>query len=76
MPVFTVEEAMRRSRGVKKIPGANDDERYNAPAGARTLFSRILPNGKKVPVADVYSPQYRRPAPLGPQPPTYSPFDP
>lgn len=75
-PLCTVEEAMRRSRGVKKLPGANDDERYIAPAGARTLFSRILPNGKKVPVADVYSPQYGQLAPLGPQPPMYSPFGP
>lgn len=76
MPVCTMEEAARRSRGVKKIPGGTDDERYNAPAGARTLFSRVLPNGKRVPVADVDSPRYRRPAPLGPQPPTHSPFDP
>ncbi|EIM89197.1 uncharacterized protein STEHIDRAFT_154877 [Stereum hirsutum FP-91666 SS1] len=52
VPVGTVEDAMRLSRGVKKIPGANDDERYQAPEGARVLFSRILPNGKREPVAD------------------------
>ncbi|KZT13064.1 uncharacterized protein LAESUDRAFT_740283 [Laetiporus sulphureus 93-53] len=70
MPVCTMEEAMCRSRGMKKIPGANDDERYNAPEGARVLFSRILLNGKKVVVADVYSPLQDRP------PLTFSPFGP
>lgn len=74
VPIYTVEECMRRSRGVKKIPGANDDERYIAPEGARMLFSRTLPNGRRKVVADVVSPGHGPEQTLGPRPLTFSPF--
>lgn len=75
MPLVTVEEAMRRSRGVQELQGGTGEERYEVPGGSRMLFYRVCQGGRRELVADLYAPRDENAEPaLGPRPKTISAF--
>lgn len=52
IPLYSVEENMRRARGVTELIGGNKEERYVVPQGAEVVIKR----GGEV-VANVYAPR-------------------
>lgn len=74
MPLITLEEAMRRSRGVRELQGGTGEERYQVQGGSRMFFHRMRPGGRRELVADIYAPRDDIEPALGPRPEIFSPF--
>lgn len=75
LPLISLEETAARARNLERLPGENGEERYQVPGGSHLLFHKVLPNGRRVVVADLLAPRDEDPGPQhGPRPRVCNPF--